>query len=153
MKTITRFPRPRNLIATAVFSALATGFSAVEAADGAHAPTAIVRYGDLDVSSVQGATLLYARIRSAAMHVCSSFDRPLDLNSQALKADCIRQGIANGVAAVNEPALLMVYKANGGAPLPRTVCHRSISRPSEWKSAQASEFNPGGPGCVHQSGP
>lgn len=62
MKTITHFPRPRNLIATAVFSALATGFSAVEAADGAHAPTAIVRYGDRDVSTVQDATALNARI-------------------------------------------------------------------------------------------
>jgi UrcA family protein len=95
------------------------GFSAGAAADAAHDPTAIVRYGDLDASTVQGATALYARIRSAAEHVCSSFDRPLDLNSQALKTDCIRQAIAEGVAAVNEPALLMVYKANGGTPLPK----------------------------------
>jgi UrcA family protein len=116
------FPRLRNIIAAAAFSALASGFGAVAAAaDGAPAPTAIVKYGDLNVSTAEGATELYRRIRSAATHVCSSFDRPLDLNSQAFKTDCIRQAITNGVAALNEPALFTVYKANGGTPLPRTL--------------------------------
>ena len=121
MRTLTYFPRLRNLIAMAAFSALASGLSAVAAAaDSPHNPTTIVKYGDLNVSTAEGATALYARILSAATHVCSSFDTPLDLNSQALKADCIRQAIATGVAALNEPALFMVYKANGGTPLPRT---------------------------------
>lgn len=119
MKTVTHCRRRRDLVATAVFSVLAAGFTAGAVAGDAHAPTATVRYGDLDVSTVEGATALYARIRSAALHVCASFDRPLDLNSQTLKSDCIRQAIAKGVAAVNEPALLMVYKANGGSPLPK----------------------------------
>jgi UrcA family protein len=121
MRALTYFPL-RNLIATAAFSTLASGFSAVAAAaDSPHTPTAIVKYGDLNVSTAQGATELYGRIRSAATHVCSSFDRPLDLNSQALRADCIGQAIANGVAALNEPALFMVYKANGGTPSPGTL--------------------------------
>jgi UrcA family protein len=119
MKTVTHCLRLSDLVAAAVLSALAVGFSAGAAADAAHDPTAIVRYGDLDASTVQGATVLYARIRSAAEHVCSSFDQPLDLNSRALKTDCIRQAIAEGVAAVNERALLMVHKANGGTPLPK----------------------------------
>ena len=117
MRTLTYFPRLRNLIATAAFSALASGFGAVAAAaDSPHTPTAIVKYGDLNVSTAEGATALYARILSAAKHVCSSFDSPLDLNSQALEADCIRQAIAKGVAALNEPALFMVSKANDGTP-------------------------------------
>ena len=121
MRTLTYFPRLRYLIATAAFSALASGFSAVAAAaDSPHTPTAIVSYGDLNVSTAEGATALYARILSAAKHVCSSFDTPLDLNSQAFRADCTRQAIANGVAALNEPALFTVYRANGGTPLPRT---------------------------------
>ena len=122
MRTIIPPQGLRGLIATAVFGVLAAGFSAVgTAAGGAHAPTIIVKYGDLDVSTVQGATELYKRIRTAAKHVCSSFDRPLDLDSQALKRDCISQAIAKGVAAINSPALLTVYKANGGRPLPRTL--------------------------------
>ena len=120
MRALTYLRRPRDLIATAAFSALASGFCAVAAAADSP-PTAIVKYGDLNVSTAEGATQLYGRIRWAATHVCSSFDRPLDLNSQALRADCIGQAIANGVAALNEPALFMVYKANGGTPLPRTV--------------------------------
>jgi UrcA family protein len=117
MRALTYFPRLQNLIATAAFSALASGLSAgAAAADSPHTPTAIVKYGDLNVSTAEGATELYGRIRSAATHVCSSFNRPLDLNSQALKADCIGQAIANGVAAVNEPALFLVYNANGGTP-------------------------------------
>jgi len=121
MRALTYFPL-RSLIATAAFSTLASGFSAVAAAaDSPHTPTAIVKYGDLNVSTAQGATELYGRIRSAATHVCSSFDRPLDLNSQALRADCIGQAIANGVAALNEPALFVVYKANGGTPSPGTL--------------------------------
>jgi UrcA family protein len=122
MRTLTDLPRLRNLIATAALSALASGFSAVvAAADSPHTPTAIVKYGDLNVSTAEGASALYARILSAAKQVCSSFDTPLDLNSQALKADCIGQAIANGVAALNEPALFMVYKANGGTSLRRTL--------------------------------
>jgi UrcA family protein len=114
---MTYLPRLRTLIATATFSALASGFGAVvAAAEGAPAPTVIVKYGDLNASTAKGATELYRRIRSAATQVCSSFDRPLDLNSQAFKADCVRQAITNGVAAVNEPSLFVVYKANGGAP-------------------------------------
>ena len=115
MRALTWFPRPRYLIATAACGALASGLSAgAIAADSPHTPTAIVKYADLDVSTTEGATELYGRIRSAATHVCSSFDRPLDLNSQALKADCIGHAIADGVAAVNEPALFMVHEANGG---------------------------------------
>ena len=122
MRALTRVPRLRGLIAAAVLSALASGFSAVAtAADSPGTPTAIVEYGDLDVTTAEGAIALYARIRAAAKHVCSSFDRPLDLVSQALKADCMRQAIARGVAAGNQPALFMVYKASGGTSLPTTV--------------------------------
>ncbi len=110
------YPGLRSLIATAVFSALSSGFSAVCAA--ADAPTVIVRYADLNVLTAHGATALYGRIRSAANHVCSSFDRPLDLNSQALKRDCISQVIAKAVIEVNSPALFKAYKANNGTPLP-----------------------------------
>jgi UrcA family protein len=112
---MTYIPRLRHIIATAAFSALASGFSAVGAA-GAPAPTEIVKYDDLNVSTADGAAELYRRIRLAAAHVCSSFDRPLDLNSQASKADCIRQAISHGVTALNQPALFTVYKANGGTP-------------------------------------
>ena len=117
MNTMNTSIRLRTLCAAAVFGALASSIAALcAAAESTDTPTVIVKYGDLNVSTAEGATELYGRIRSAATHVCSSFNRPLDLNSQALKADCIGQAIANGVAAVNEPALFLVYNANGGTP-------------------------------------
>lgn len=125
MNTMTLFPRVRSLIATAVFGVLASGFSAVgAAADGTDPPTAIVKYADLNVSSVAGATALYGRIRAAAQTVCRSFDQR-DLASQALKADCINHAIARAVTEVNEPALFTVYNGNHRTPLPMTLVSQS----------------------------
>jgi UrcA family protein len=41
---------------------------------GEQTSTTIVRYGDLNLDSEQGAKVLYARIRSAAGSVCSSLE-------------------------------------------------------------------------------
>ena len=125
MNTLTPSARVRNLIATAVFSALTSGLGAVAAAaDGTDAPTVIVKYGDLRVSSAQGATALYGRIRSAGQSVCRSFDQR-DLASQALKAACINHAIAKAVTEVNEPALFAVYNADNRTPLPMTLVSQS----------------------------
>lgn len=125
MNAMTSHPRLRIFIATVVCSALASGFSAVvTAADGAQAPTAIVKYGDLKISTVPGATALYGRIRSAAHTVCRAFDQR-DLASQALKTDCINHAIARAVTDVNEPALFSVYNANSRTPLPMTLLSQS----------------------------
>jgi UrcA family protein len=125
MNTMTSHPRLRVFIATALCSALASGFSAVvTAADGADAPTAIVKYGDLNVSTVPGASALYGRIRSAAQTVCRFFDRR-DLASQALKTDCINHAIARAVTEVNEPALFSVYNTNNRTPLQMTLLSQS----------------------------
>ena len=123
---MTSHPRLRVLIATAVYGALASGFSGVvTAAGGADAaPTAIVKYGDLNVSTVPGATALYGRIRSAAQTVCRSFDQR-DLGSQTLKTDCIDHAIARAVTEVNQPALFSVYNANNRTPLPMPLLSQS----------------------------
>lgn len=111
----------RGLIATTVFSVLASSFSAVgAAADSTDAPTAIVKYEDLNVSTVPGASALYERIRAAAHTVCRDFDQR-DLASQALKAACINKAIAKAVTEVNQPALFLVYNANHRTPLPMTL--------------------------------
>ncbi|MDB6107141.1 MAG: hypothetical protein JWO52_7140 [Gammaproteobacteria bacterium] len=125
MKTMIPSPRLRGLITTAVFGALASAFSAVGvAAAGADAPTLIVKYGDLDVSTAQGATALYGRIRSAAKTVCPPFDQR-DLAWRVLRATCINDAIARAVTEVNQPALFMVYKANNRTPVPKTLLSQS----------------------------
>jgi UrcA family protein len=125
MNTTTQSPRRQTLIAAAVLSALALGFSAVgAAADGSNPPTAIVKYRDLNISTVAGANALYSRIRWAAQNVCRSYDRR-DFKSQAQKDDCISHAIASAVTQVNEPALFMVYNAHSPAPLPTALVSQS----------------------------
>ena len=121
MNDKTPHPRLRGLVATAVFSALASSLSAAgAAADSTEVPTTIVKYWDLNVSTAQGAAALYRRLRSAAQTVCRSSDQR-DLNSQALQADCINHAIARAVIEVNQPALFTVYNSHNRTPLPMTL--------------------------------
>src|SRR5262249_40681513 len=62
----------RGLIATAIFGALASSFSAVSAADAGSAGVT-VKYADLNIASPSGALVLYERIRAAAQSACSYF--------------------------------------------------------------------------------
>jgi UrcA family protein len=124
MNTMTPSPRLHGFIAAAMFSALALGFSAANAADGTNPQTAIVKYRDLNISTVAGASALYARIRWAAQSVCRSYDQR-DLKSQALKDNCISHAIAKAVTEVNEPALFTVYNTHSPKPSPRTLLSQS----------------------------
>lgn len=101
----------RRLIAIATFGALASSMSGVcTAANSTDAPQSTVKYGDLDVSSPQGAVALYTRIRHAADMVCRPLD-DRDLASQRRMQSCIRNAITDAVTKVNEPALFAVYNA------------------------------------------
>jgi UrcA family protein len=118
MNTITISSPLRNLIAAAIFSALASGFTAVSAAaDSTDAPRIVVKYGDLDVSNPQGAAVLYRRIRSAAQSVCPDFQRS-DLAAKARTDACVHKAIADAVITVNQPGLFAEYNAKNRLPLP-----------------------------------
>jgi len=121
MNTITTPTHLRRMIATAIFSVLASSLAAVcTAADGTDAPQTLVKYADLNVSSPQGAASLYARIRMAADKVC----RPLDNNDPASKMrmySCIRKAIADAVTKVNQPALFAVYNAKNNKKSQPTI--------------------------------
>ena len=70
-------------------------------------PTVVVRYGDLDLSTTDGANVLYQRISVAARQVCPFED------SRALVADgknraCREAAIERAVNAVNNPQLAAV---------------------------------------------
>jgi UrcA family protein len=68
-------------------------------------PTVVVRYGDLDLSSAEGARVLYQRISVAARQVC-----PLEYSravSQIGKNRACREAaIERAVNAVNNPQLV-----------------------------------------------
>ena len=111
MSTSIRSNRPRSLIAAAALTALISGFSAVSnTADAADLPKTIVKYADLDISTSQGATVLYNRIRSASEGLCAPLNGG-DLDSKFRAKACVQRAIEGAVAKVNRPALYAVYAA------------------------------------------
>jgi UrcA family protein len=122
MNTMTTSTRStRGLIAAATLTALISSFGALgNAAYAADAPTTIVKYADLDVSSSQGAATLYNRIRFASEGVCSPSD-PRDLAAMSRWQKCVKQAIAGAVAKVNQPALSAVYAAKYGVLQPAKI--------------------------------
>ena len=116
MNTSTPSTALRSLIATAIFGALASSFSAVSAADPASSASITVKYSDINMSSPSGARVLYERIRAAAQSACNYFWFKTDAD----EARCLQNTIANAVTKVNQPALTAVYNAKfkSSAPTP-----------------------------------
>jgi len=121
MNTITTSSPFRRLVAAAIVGALASGLTAVSAAaDSTDAPQIVVKYGDLNVSSAQGAAALYRRIRTAAESVCPHFERS-SLESKTRMNACIHKAIADAVITVNQPAVFAEYNAKNSVTLPMMV--------------------------------
>jgi UrcA family protein len=75
--------------------------------------TYVVRFADLDLSKVEGATALYARFRHAASVVCE----PLESRDLALSEErraCIDSAIANAVVSVNRPLVPQYHQSRTG---------------------------------------
>jgi UrcA family protein len=71
--------------------------------------TYVVRFADVNLSKIDGAIALYARIRQAAGTVC----RPLEsreLSFAALHRACMDQAIADAVTSVNRPLLSQYHR-------------------------------------------
>jgi UrcA family protein len=110
----------RGLIATAIFGALASSFSAVSAAD----PSSVsvtVKTADLNISDPSGARVLYERIRAAAQGACSYYWFKTDAD----EARCVHDAIANTVTKVNQPALSAVYNAKYKTSAPSPLVSQS----------------------------
>jgi len=108
----------RTLAAGAILSALAFSFATVSSAgEDATPPQVVVKYGDLNLSTSQGAVALYGRIHGAAEDVCSR----MYTNTEAYrryKNGCLQKVIADAVYKVNHPALSTVFASNYGMPQP-----------------------------------
>jgi UrcA family protein len=122
MITTTPSIRLRGLIATVIFSALASSFAAVcTAADGATTVSETVKYGDLNVSNPQGAATLYRRIVTASYSVCRHNVDSRNLASQSSQAACVHKAIADAVTKVGQPQLFAIYNSRNSQPLPITL--------------------------------
>jgi UrcA family protein len=118
MNTITTSKSLYGFLASAIFGVLAAGVATVStAAEATEFLQTTVKYGDLNVSTSQGAAALYNRIRVAADGVCSPLDHG-DISSKMNVAACVHKAIAGAVTSVDQPALTAVYNAKYGQPLP-----------------------------------
>jgi len=125
MNTMTTSKSLYGFIASAIFGVLAAGAASVSTAAGdTEFLQTTVKYGDLNVSTSQGAAALYNRIRVAADGVCSRLDHG-DISSKMNAAACVHKAIAGAVTSVDQPALSAVYNAKYGQPLPVMIAAQS----------------------------
>lgn len=69
----------------------------------------VVRFGDLDLGTQQGADHLFARIRTAAREVCGDTADPLQFYERSSIRHCEHTAIENAVAEVDRPKVTAVY--------------------------------------------
>jgi UrcA family protein len=110
--TLNQFSRASATL-TALAACLIAGTA--HAASPAAAPTVTVRYGDLNLSSEQGANALYARVAYAARQVCgrSGLDAR-DLAAFAAERACESQAISQAVHDVHAPLVAASFAAHRG---------------------------------------
>jgi UrcA family protein len=123
MKTIILPKTSRCTLAAGIVGACALGFAAMAAAnDALGAPRASIRYGDLNLTTSQGAKVLYERIIIASYAVCQSSGRDGNDNADpfALEA-CRKKIIADAVTKIGKPTLYALYNAKNVKPLPTPI--------------------------------
>jgi UrcA family protein len=105
-----------NRITTIILaSVFAAGAHIAHAADPTDASLrhAKVNFSDLNPTSIEGATALYQRLRSAAESVCTE-GGTRDLASVTRVKTCTSAAISAAVADINQPSLTAYFRAKHG---------------------------------------
>ena len=72
-------------------------------------PSVVVKYGDLDLNTVEGVTSLHARLNKAARQACSQLDsRVLGLRDQY--EFCVSSAVTKGVSDVGNEKLSAFHR-------------------------------------------
>jgi len=123
MNTLTTAAYLPRLIITATLGALALSWGAASIAAGeGDVPQVVVKFGDLNLSSPQGAAKLYSRIAAAGSEVCKPLDiNSRDLGSRARLDACVHKAIADAVTKVDRPELFAIFDAKNHQPRPIVV--------------------------------
>jgi UrcA family protein len=72
-----------------------------------------VRFSDLDLTRIEGAGILYRRLKHAAETACAALDRRNSANAQPFHK-CVQSGIEAAVIQVDRPTLTAYYHAVTG---------------------------------------
>lgn len=73
----------------------------------------VVRYGDLDLAHIDGATALYTRLRLAARQVCAPLESRELAGAQRFNT-CVADALATAVATVDRPLVSDYYRTRLG---------------------------------------
>ena len=99
------------MLASAPIAMVANAAQAGEPADAP--PHKVVSFKDLNLSTTEGAEVLYKRIKSAAIEVCGVSDS-FDLARMYVPRICISEAVSRAVAQVNRPMLTSLHQAKTG---------------------------------------
>lgn len=106
----------RRAVAAAAAAVLMFGAAPPALASGDKVPELRVSYADLDLSTPEGLTMLYVRVRDAARRVCE----PLRLRTGTRVTDrydaCVREAIGATGRRLRAPALMALYAGEMRAP-------------------------------------
>jgi UrcA family protein len=86
---------------------------ATTAQAGESLPHKVVSIKGLNLSSTEGAAVVYGRIKNAANEVCGMYDRFNLSQSHAIQI-CVNEAVSRAVAQVNSPVLTSLHNAKTG---------------------------------------
>ena len=98
----------RKLTAAACLGVGSAGLCAVANAATDPVPTQVVRYADLNISSPDGARILYGRIQAAARLVCQ-FELTSFRHWSGREQACFKHAVDDAVRQVHSPALSQIH--------------------------------------------
>jgi UrcA family protein len=104
-----------NAIACVILSSAPLALVGAPAQAGESADAArhmVVSFKDLNLSSTEGVTALYRRIKGAAQQVCEAWDT--SRLSQAQAQACVNAAVSRAVVQINSPLLTSLYRAQFG---------------------------------------
>lgn len=97
-----------SILATAIvaFAGVSKGGAALAAEPVTYSKT--VTYGDLNLDSAEGASVLYTRLRHAAREVCSPVEGR-ELTLWSAWQTCVNDALNSAVAKVNKPTVTALH--------------------------------------------
>jgi UrcA family protein len=100
-----------RVIGTALVIAATSMIAAVASAKDDGRVSAVVRYGDLDLTQSADVGRLYARLKYASEKVCYVTDDNRNLPMKRVQEACMQGALNRAVARVNEPKLTQLHAA------------------------------------------
>lgn len=104
------------LILTAIVAHLIAGHAIADTDRTDDVPKIVVSLAGFELSTPQGANMVYGRIRSAAKIVCR-VDQSRELAQVARASACFRRAVGDAVAQANRPLLSELHARRTGDPI------------------------------------